>query len=153
MCIRDSYIGVPKLDTNHSKMDFKASRESDTDKLSKYTDKKELELTEAITEELEQVISLESAQTKPAEKDKNLSEPPTITESDVDYHSSRTFKCKPSYFYQYRNSLGITVGYIVRWEFERNGKLEKGTRPYIYCLLYTSPSPRDLSTSRMPSSA
>ena len=24
---------------------------------------------------------------------------------------------------------------------------------YIYCLLYTSPSPRDLSTSRMPSSA
>ena len=25
--------------------------------------------------------------------------------------------------------------------------------PYTYCLLYTSPSPRDLSTSRMPSSA
>ena len=25
--------------------------------------------------------------------------------------------------------------------------------PYFYCLLYTSPSPRDLSTSRMPSSA
>ena len=24
---------------------------------------------------------------------------------------------------------------------------------YSYCLLYTSPSPRDLSTSRMPSSA
>ena len=24
---------------------------------------------------------------------------------------------------------------------------------YAYCLLYTSPSPRDLSTSRMPSSA
>ena len=24
---------------------------------------------------------------------------------------------------------------------------------HIYCLLYTSPSPRDLSTSRMPSSA
>ena len=24
---------------------------------------------------------------------------------------------------------------------------------YIHCLLYTSPSPRDLSTSRMPSSA
>ena len=27
------------------------------------------------------------------------------------------------------------------------------TTPYYYCLLYTSPSPRDLSTSRMPSSA
>ena len=25
--------------------------------------------------------------------------------------------------------------------------------PYFLCLLYTSPSPRDLSTSRMPSSA
>ena len=25
--------------------------------------------------------------------------------------------------------------------------------PYLPCLLYTSPSPRDLSTSRMPSSA
>ena len=25
--------------------------------------------------------------------------------------------------------------------------------PYGFCLLYTSPSPRDLSTSRMPSSA
>ena len=25
--------------------------------------------------------------------------------------------------------------------------------PYYGCLLYTSPSPRDLSTSRMPSSA
>ena len=25
--------------------------------------------------------------------------------------------------------------------------------PYTHCLLYTSPSPRDLSTSRMPSSA
>ena len=31
----------------------------------------------------------------------------------------------------------------------RSGHLEK----YNDCLLYTSPSPRDLSTSRMPSSA
>ena len=30
-------------------------------------------------------------------------------------------------------------------EFEKSG--------YMICLLYTSPSPRDLSTSRMPSSA
>jgi len=28
-----------------------------------------------------------------------------------------------------------------------------GRRPLHGCLLYTSPSPRDLSTSRMPSSA
>ena len=32
------------------------------------------------------------------------------------------------------------------------GRLRAGARPKI-CLLYTSPSPRDLSTSRMPSSA
>ena len=30
---------------------------------------------------------------------------------------------------------------------------EKGIQKYLACLLYTSPSPRDLSTSRMPSSA
>ena len=28
-----------------------------------------------------------------------------------------------------------------------------GVNPGTFCLLYTSPSPRDLSTSRMPSSA
>ena len=32
------------------------------------------------------------------------------------------------------------------------GKSTDGRREYL-CLLYTSPSPRDLSTSRMPSSA
>ena len=35
-------------------------------------------------------------------------------------------------------------------------KVQQGERPlalYWFCLLYTSPSPRDLSTSRMPSSA
>jgi len=33
--------------------------------------------------------------------------------------------------------------------------VQKGLRPdlVLICLLYTSPSPRDLSTSRMPSSA
>ena len=33
------------------------------------------------------------------------------------------------------------------------GILFKGSGFYQTCLLYTSPSPRDLSTSRMPSSA
>ena len=31
--------------------------------------------------------------------------------------------------------------------------VKTGTLVYIVCLLYTSPSPRDVSTSRMPSSA
>ena len=42
------------------------------------------------------------------------------------------------------DQLTLTAG--VRWTDE-----EKDNR--ISCLLYTSPSPRDLSTSRMPSSA
>ena len=33
------------------------------------------------------------------------------------------------------------------------GKLVRGTPNYISCLLYTSPSPRDATLSRMPSSA
>ena len=39
-------------------------------------------------------------------------------------------------------------------EFMKDAKneVEKG-HLYLFCLLYTSPSPRDLSTSRMPSSA
>ena len=38
-------------------------------------------------------------------------------------------------------------------EFAKLGEGEKKYRDVISCLLYTSPSPRDLSTSRMPSSA
>jgi len=41
-------------------------------------------------------------------------------------------------------TLGDEHGFDVEGE---SGKLE------VICLLYTSPSPRDLSTSRMPSSA
>ena len=36
---------------------------------------------------------------------------------------------------------------------ERQAVFEKFVRSLKACLLYTSPSPRDLSTSRMPSSA
>ena len=40
------------------------------------------------------------------------------------------------------------------WEGGDNVAVEiAGTSVYEICLLYTSPSPRDLSTSRMPSSA
>ena len=34
-----------------------------------------------------------------------------------------------------------------------SGVLVRAIAPFLSCLLYTSPSPRDLSTSRMPSSA
>ena len=44
---------------------------------------------------------------------------------------------------------GIDVGE----EYNKKWQSPIGTRKYNNCLLYTSPSPRDLSTSRMPSSA
>ena len=42
-------------------------------------------------------------------------------------------------------------GYLISDEFEEDVFIDRGH--FNNCLLYTSPSPRDLSTSRMPSSA
>ena len=52
----------------------------------------------------------------------------------------------------------ILIGNKIDLKKERNvSKLEATElakkKGFLYCLLYTSPSPRDLSTSRMPSSA
>ena len=47
-----------------------------------------------------------------------------------------------------RPNGGNLAGY---WEFP-GGKIEVGENPEA-CLLYTSPSPRDATLSRMPSSA
>ena len=59
----------------------------------------------------------------------------------------------------------ILIGALILWAAvwsEQAGNVLKGIRAavdantgtwYMYCLLYTSPSPRDLSTPRMPSSA
>ena len=38
-------------------------------------------------------------------------------------------------------------------EYHRSATIKRLRKSYSHCLLYTSPSPRDLSTSRMPSSA
>ena len=51
-------------------------------------------------------------------------------------------------------SLGLCDTSNLCGALEFAEKISKsGTQPIIGCLLYTSPSPRDLSTSRMPSSA
>ena len=42
---------------------------------------------------------------------------------------------------------------LFMWEKMMEVGKEFNIQPYGTCLLYTSPSPRDLSTSRMPSSA
>ena len=52
--------------------------------------------------------------------------------------------------------LGSATPSMQTWKrciFERNFKLVRMIQRISSCLLYTSPSPRDLSTSRMPSSA
>ena len=52
-------------------------------------------------------------------------------------------------------SLDVVDLELVRFEQEPNNEkiLDNIFRLVHTCLLYTSPSPRDLSTSRMPSSA
>ena len=50
--------------------------------------------------------------------------------------------------------VGVIGGWVARDYMMNYQEVEK-IHPEMYdsCLLYTSPSPRDLSTSRMPSSA
>ena len=56
--------------------------------------------------------------------------------------------------YVERLLIGFEIYQIIENEdFFSIPKLEEQTFHLNYCLLYTSPSPRDLSTSRMPSSA
>ena len=45
------------------------------------------------------------------------------------------------------------VGLVVSTEGKKSRKVVENGIEALNCLLYTSPSPRDLSTSRMPSSA
>ena len=67
------------------------------------------------------------------------------------------FKKERQRFFDQRNALNKVVRDLARKDensdiFER--AITSGVIPRLdYCLLYTSPSPRDLSTSRMPSSA
>ena len=48
------------------------------------------------------------------------------------------------------SSKDIEDGFI---HFSGEDQVKETLEKYYSCLLYTSPSPRDLSTSRMPSSA
>ena len=57
----------------------------------------------------------------------------------------------------FEGEMGILKDHISIISFLKPGILKvfskSGEDKYYVCLLYTSPSPRDLSTSRMPSSA
>ena len=61
---------------------------------------------------------------------------------------------------RYELKAGGCGGIIAEWGTESHYKPEQGERTwplsngvFVICLLYTSPSPRDPKTSRMPSSA
>ena len=56
--------------------------------------------------------------------------------------------------FELNSPLGIPAGPLLNSNWIKlYGKLGFDMPTYKTCLLYTSPSPRDLSTSRMPSSA
>ena len=51
------------------------------------------------------------------------------------------------------DALPLEKMLLHRMKYNYSNAMEKNGGEVICCLLYTSPSPRDLSTSRMPSSA
>ena len=51
------------------------------------------------------------------------------------------------------HAVGEQIPFITAFIEALVPRMEQGGRLFYICLLYTSPSPRDLSTSRMPSSA
>ena len=79
----------------------------------------------------------------------------------VDYGSGNQLKLEPFGLYIIDTDNYVTDGVMQEFKFDKIFilgldyicNLDVATGRYLYCLLYTSPSPRDLSTSRMPSSA
>jgi len=78
--------------------------------------------------------------------------PPTIP----DFRNRERYPERPSHHPQsYRDDFNALVSELTRAEIEPEVLPRPLANPALSqrCLLYTSPSPRDLSTSRMPSSA
>ena len=66
--------------------------------------------------------------------------------NEVNVFNARHYKADSELYSKFTNMTGIKVNLI-------NGKSGALEKRIISCLLYTSPSPRDRTTSRMPSSA
>ena len=72
-----------------------------------------------------------------------------VTADSFKYQNSDSFKVE-----QYSSLEELCIGYLNKYQLDTKVKKAViGVAAPIACLLYTSPSPRDLSTSRMPSSA
>ena len=78
----------------------------------------------------------------------------SVSIPQVDDHHRELIKQMYEVMYS-ANGVGLAapqIGLNIRIFIIDAGSKDKEKKP-ITCLLYTSPSPRDLSTSRMPSSA
>ena len=131
------HIGVPRHNKTHSQTITEYSTSQNN--ASQHLKEDNMKINQESIEE-PPPISLEildeiTALTEEREPTEELSahEPPAITAADTGYHNERTFKGFPSAFFPYKNSLGVTVGYIVRWDVQtEEGETKKGVRPYIY---------------------
>ena len=123
------HIGVPHHNkTNSPKITIKNLKE---DNMKKNQDSIE-ELSPISQEILDELTALTEERRAPTEE-VSAQEPPAITAADTHYHSKRDFGCFPSVFFPYKNSLGITVGHIARWDIRtEGGETKKEVRPYIY---------------------
>ncbi|NQV76876.1 MAG: hypothetical protein HQ490_00790, partial [Lutibacter sp.] len=105
-----------------------SSTKSEEDVEIEYTPEKIGEALTALNDNIEQEVSQPTGV-----KGRELLEPPVITVQDTHYHNTRKFNSEPSNFFCYKNSLGVTVGYIARWEVKTaSGETKKEVRPYIY---------------------
>ena len=92
--------------------------------------------------EIERLLILQDRDTKLAELKENLERIPRereLAKARLQSSQAGVAKAKEA---QQENEVAI-----------KQIELDAETRRNTICLLYTSPSPRDLSTSRMPSSA
>ena len=93
-----------------------------------YTPEEIEEALDTLKEDVEQEVSQPTGI-----EGQDLLEPPVITINDTHYHNTRTFNSEPSNFFCYKNSSGVVVGYIARWEVKTaSGETKKEVRPYIY---------------------
>jgi uncharacterized protein (DUF927 family) len=99
---------------------------------SQYTPEELADIEESLTSD-EQELQTEESEiyNKNEEADAVVLECPDITAQDTK-NRNKEFHCEPTHYYRYTNAKGVTVGYVVRWDFAIDGKNEKRIRPYIY---------------------
>lgn len=128
------YIGVPRPNKVHNNNALPAVIKHHIEpelKIEGNHSKNTLKTTDNDILELEQQAIEE--ENKPTGKEGQVViEPPVIKVNDTEFHNKRTFHSEPTNFFQYQNSVGVTVGYIARWDFKEQGEWKKAVRPYTY---------------------